>query len=137
MIPLFFIGLALGYIYSHRGHNVKEDKVSDYNWISRYDLYDYEETILKEGDYNKLVELISEADVDRLPYVIVMYDTYNNTAAGDLLLQFYILYQRKIKNHNKRAMIPITDFVKTVITESSEKGHEFDSSNLKEFKKYE
>lgn len=134
---LFFLGFASGYIYNQRIREVKEQPVSGYNWISRYDLYDYEEAILKEGDYQKLVDLISEAGVDRLPYTIVMYDVHNNLYAGGNLLQLYLLYYRDIKKHNKRAMTPLKDYVKTVIIESTEKGYHFSSEHIKEFKKYE
>lgn len=134
---LFLVGLTFGYYYNQRIHEVREQPVSDYNRISRYDLYNYEEAILKEGNYQKLFDLIGEADVDRLPYTIVMCDAYNNLDAGDLLLQLYLLYYGEIKNRNKRAMIPLKEYVKTIIIESTEKGHHFSSEHLKELKKYE
>lgn len=134
---LFLLGLASGYIYNQRIHEVKEQPFTGYNRISRYDLYDYEEAVLKEGDYSKMADIVGEAGVDRLPYVIVEYDVYNKKEAGYVLLQLYLLYQSSINNRNKRAMVPITDFVKNVITESSKKGYDFNSSKLEEFKKYE
>ena len=84
-----------------------------------------------------MVDIVSEAGVDRLPYVIVEYDVYNKKDAGYVLLQLYLLYQSSIKNRNKRAMAPLTDYVKTVITESSKNWGDFNSSILEEFKKYE
>lgn len=137
MIPLFLIGLAFGYIYNQSFHEDSEQPVSGYNYISRYDLYDYEEAVLKEGNYSKMVGIVGEAGVDRLPYVIVEYDVYNKKDAGYVLLQLYLLYQSRIKNRNKRAMVPLTDYVKSVITESSKNGYDFNSSILEEFKKYE
>lgn len=138
IIPiLFLIGLTSGYIYNQRIREVKDQPVSGYNWISRYDLYDYEEAVLKEGNYSKMADIVGEAGVDRLPYVIVEYDVYNKKDAGYVLLQLYLLYQSSINNHNKHAMVPLTDFVKDVITESSKKGYDFNSEHIKEFKKYE
>lgn len=88
IIPiLFLIGLTSGYIYNQRIREVKDQPVSGYNWISRYDLYDYEEAVLKEGNYSKMADIVGEAGVDRLPYVIVEYDVYNKKDAGYVLLQ--------------------------------------------------
>ena len=130
IIPiLFLIGLTSGYIYNQRIREVKDQPVSGYNWISRYDLYDYEEAVLKEGNYSKMADIVGEAGVE--------YDVYNKKDAGYVLLQLYLLYQSSINNNNKHAMVPLTDFVKDVITESSKKGYDFNSSELEEFKKYE
>lgn len=136
---LFIIGFAWGVFFNPnnaQNKKHKDGKVSDYNWISRYDLYSYEEEIIKEGNYLYLSDLISEASVDRLPYLIVMCDVYDNAEAAGLLLQIYLLYQRDYRN-NISAMIPLTNYVKEVVAETSEKGYKFSVDDLNELKKYE
>lgn len=137
---LFIIGFAWGVFFNPQNpqnKKHKDEKVSDYNWISRYDLYSYEEEILKKGNYLYLSDLISEADVDRLPYLIVMCDVYDNADAAGLLLRIYLLYQRHYWKHNVSAMIPLTNYVKEVVSEASEKGYKFSVEDLNELKKYE
>ena len=136
---LFIIGFAWGVFFNPnnpQNKKHKDGKVSDYNWISRYDLYSYEEEIIKEGNYLYLSDLISEASVDRLPYLIVMCDVYDNAEAVGLLLQIYLLYQRDYRK-NISAMIPLTNYVKEVVAETSEKGYKFSVDDLNELKKYE
>lgn len=137
---LFIVGFAWGVFFNPnnpKNNKHKDGKVSDYNWISRYDLYSYEEKILKEGNYLYLSDLISEASVDRLPYLIVMCDVYDNAEAAGLLLQIYLLYQRDYQKHNVSANIPLTNYVKEVVAETSEKGYKFSPYRLNELKKYE
>lgn len=136
---LFIIGFAWGVFFNPnnpQNKKHKDGKVSDYNWISRYDLYSYEEEIIKEGNYLYLSDLVSEASVDRLPYLIVMCDVYDNAEAVGLLLQIYLLYQRDYRK-NISAMIPLTNYVKEVVAETSEKGYKFSVDDLNELKKYE
>ncbi len=137
---LFILGFAWGVFFNPnnpQNKKHKDGKFSDYNWISRYDLYSYEEEILKEGNYLYLSDLISEASVDRLPYLIVMCDVYDNAEAAGLLLQIYLLYQRNYQMHNASAMIPLMNYVKEVVVEASEKGYKFSADDLNELKKNE
>jgi hypothetical protein len=137
---LFIVGFAWGVFFnpnSPKNNKHKDGKVSDYNWISRYDLYSYEEEILKKGDIDKLFRITCEASVDRLPYLIVTCDVYDNAEAANFLLREYLLYQKGYRKHNVSAMIPLTNYVKEVVAETSEKGYKFYTWDLDELKKYE
>ena len=113
---LFGIGFAIGVFSNFALNKPKEQKISHYNWISRYDLYDYEEAVLKKGDMDKMFDITNEADVDRLPYVIVMYDVYKKDVY-ERLMQIYTTYNTDYCKRNPYAIIPLRNFVNRIISE--------------------
>ena len=84
----------------------EEQRISNYNWISRYDLYDQDEAVRKDGDTNKMVDIISEASVDRFPYMLIMYEVHKKNVRNDML-QVYNLYCEDSKKQNPRALFPL------------------------------
>ena len=127
---IFMAGWGIGMLY-RPPFIPQEGKISDCNRISRYDLYDYEEAVLKEGDESKLGGIIGECGVDRFPYMIVMYDVYHENVCSYLEL-FYSLWQKKYHKRNPAADAPIREFVKSVLTEYADNG---DKVGKREFQK--
>ena len=138
---MYIIGCGIGLLFNPKLHMPEEKKISDYNWISRYDLYDYEEAVLKNGDRHKLISIISEAGVERFPYMIIAYDVHKKDVRTELL-QMYIVYSRSNYVHKSPAMTPLWTFVENVLTEYEKKGNKYSVSGgnierLNEFRKYE
>lgn len=112
---MFTLGWGIGILFNPQRRVPNEELISSSNWISRYDLYDYEEAILKNGDKTKLSGIIGEAGVERLPYIITMYDVYKEDVCV-YLFQIVLLYYRDTHLHNTSAMIPLGVFLDSVVT---------------------
>lgn len=134
-ILVFIIGWGGGMLYKPTYKPIKS-VVSHCNQISKYDFYDYEERVLKEGDKDKLHEILVECGVERFPYMIIMYDVYNGNVCSDLEL-YYSLIKNEPRNRNYAAIAPLHEFVKDVLTEYTEKGDEKGMRALKYFYKDE
>jgi hypothetical protein len=117
---MFIVGWGIGTLYKPP-FQPKEGMISECNWISRYDFFDYEEGVLKEGSMEKLGGIIGECGVDRFPYMIVMYDVYHENVCSYMEL-FYSLWQKEYHKRNLTADAPIREFVKSVLTEYAEQG---------------
>lgn len=129
------LGWGIGWFFNPKRVIPKEKRISSSNWISRYDLYDYEEAVLKNGDKNKLSEIIGEADVERLPYIITAYDVYNKDVCI-YLIQIYMLYKDDARKKNiPAALIPMKVFVDSVISEYEANGTKSDDMALIEYYK--
>ena len=137
-ISLFVIGVGIGVFikYEISTSAPDEEKISDYNWISRYDFYDYEEAVLKNGDKKKMFEISCEAGVDRFPYLIVMYDVYKRDVC-DEMLTFFNLYYKDCHKTNKRALLPLRKYLEKVIVDTAESGCQIAPHRLNEFRKNE
>lgn len=131
---LFAFGLGLGMFFNPKRHTLKDEKVSSSNWISRYDLYDYENAVLTDGDIQKLSEIIGESDVERLPYIITMYDVHKKDVCI-FLLQIFSLYYGDIEKRNAVAMSPLKVFVNSVVSEYERKGKKFNMREIEEYVK--
>ena len=118
----FIIGWGVGMLYKTI-YKPQENKISHCNRIPKYDFYDYEEAVLKEGDKDKLHDILIECGVDRFPYMIVVYDVYHENVCSDLEL-YYSLMQKDLRNRNIVANAPLREFVKNVLTEYAEEGDE-------------
>lgn len=112
---MFTLGWGIGILFNPQRRVPNEELISSSNWISRYDLYDYEAAILKNGDKTKLSGIIGEAGVERLPYIITMYDVYKEDVCV-YLFQIVLLYYRDTHLHNTSAMIPLGVFLDSVVT---------------------
>lgn len=112
-VLLFIFGVSMGVLVrTHISQPMPdEQKISSYNWISRYDLYDYEETVLKDGDTNKMTDIISEASVDRFPYILIVYEIHKKDVRKDML-QVYNLYCEDSKKRYPRAFVPLKNYLK-------------------------
>ena len=119
-ILMFMVGWAIG-IVCKPPYKPVDNKVSHCNWISKYDYYDYEEAVLKEGDTDKLRKILSECGVDRFPYMIVMYDVYHENISKSIGF-WYSAMQEKTHKRNLAANIPLREFVMSVLTEYAEMG---------------
>ncbi len=115
ILLMFTLGWGIGILFNPQRRVPNEELISSSNWISRYDLYDYEEAILKNGDKTKLSGIIGEAGVERLPYIITMYDVYKEDVCV-YLFQIVLLYYRDTHLHNTSAMIPLGVFLDSVVT---------------------
>lgn len=137
-ISLFIIGVGIGVFvkYELSASVPEEEKISDYNWISRYDFYDYEEAVLKHGDKKKMFEISCEAGVDRFPYFIVMYDVHKRDVC-DEMLTFFNLYYEDCYKTNKRALLPLRKYLEKVIADTTESGFQIATYRLNEFMKNE
>lgn len=109
----------------------KEENVSDYNWISQYDLYDYEETIIKNGNKDRFHEIISEASVDRLPYAIIMYDVHKKNVVKELMTIYYMYRFKDYVKRDAKGFIPFRNFVDSVLCEYEVKGYKYDVAEIK------
>ena len=132
---LFMTGWGMGMLYKP-SYKPVENEISHCNWISKYDFYDYEEAVLKEGDMYKLRRILAECSVDRFPYMIVMYDVYHKNVCSDLGL-YCSLMHKKYHKRNLAADAPLREFVKSVLTEYAEQGDEEGRRALKSFLKDE
>jgi hypothetical protein len=119
---LFFVGWSIGMLYKPI-YKPQENNISHCNWISKYDFYDYEEAVLKEGDKDKLHDILKECGVERFPYMIVVYDVYHGNVCRDLEL-YYSLMQKELRSRNIAANAPLREFVENVLTEYAEEGDE-------------
>ena len=118
---MFIIGVCIGVLLKTQicKPELKEEKISNYNWISRYDLYEYEETVLKTGDYNKMVDITCEASVDKFPYMIIVHDVYKKNVCRDMLMEYNVYYS-ETSIREPRAMIPLRNYLKKVIKETDD-----------------
>lgn len=128
---MFIVGWGIGMLYKPP-FKPKEDMISECNRITRYDFYDYEEAVLKEGSSIKLGGIIGECGVDRFPYLIVMYDVYHENVCSYLEL-FYSLWQKKYHKKHPAADAPIREFIESVLTEYAEKGDKDVKKKLQHF----
>ena len=133
ILLLFALGWVVGILFHPKKHIPKEENTSSSNWIPPCDLYDYEEAVLKNGDKSKLFEIIGEADVERLPYIIAMYDVYRKDVCI-YLLQIFSLYSEDINIHKTPAMIPMRVFVDSVVSEYERCGEASDMELIEEYK---
>ena len=84
LLIIFNVFFFMGLYYNRKKQTPTDQMISYYNWISRYDLYDYEESILKDGDVQKLHAIMGERGVEKMPYVIIMYDVYHKDVCEQL-----------------------------------------------------
>lgn len=137
LMVMLIVGWGLGTLYTPQTYKPENEMASDCNYISKYDFYDYEEAVLKEGDMEKLGGIVQECGVDRFPYMIVMYDVYKKDVRTKLL-QMYNLYYRNYFRHKSPVMTPLWIFIDDVLFEYDNKGDVYsDIGRLEEFKKYE
>ena len=128
---MFFAGWGVGLLY--KPTFIPEDsKISECNRISKYEFYDYEEAVLKEGNRKKLDGIIGECGVDRFPYLIVMYDVYHENVCS-YLGTFYSLLQKRWHKKHPVVDVPIHEFVRSVLTEYAERGDEVGMRKLQYF----
>ena len=118
---LFICGVSMGVFVKKQipQPTPEEQRISNYNWISCYDLYDYEEAVLKSGDYNKMVDITCEASVDKFPYMIVVHDVYKKNVCRDMLMEYNVYYNES-SIREPRAMIPLRNYLKKVIKETDD-----------------
>ena len=131
LIVMLIVGWGLGSFYIPKPYKPVNEMASDCNYISKYDFYDYEEAILKEGNMDKLSGIVQECGVDRFPYMIVMYDKYHENVCR-YLGRFYSLMQKGYHGRNIMADVPLRQFVKSVLTEYADKGDEEGKRAFKE-----
>lgn len=132
LIVMLIVGWGLGSFYIPKPYKPVNEMASDCNYISKYDFYDYEEAILKEGNMDKLNSIIMECSVDKLPYIIIMYDVYKHDVCKQLNL-FYRLIKEDCYGRDARVDVPLRNFVKNVLTEYAERGSEEGEKALKSF----
>ena len=116
LVILFIVGFGIGaLVKSNIPKSMSaESRISYYNWISRYDLYDYEEA----------------------PYLIIMYDVHKRDMCDDMLT-FYNLYNEGSHEKDSRAFIPLRRFLEKIITDTIESGFHVDPYDLKNFEENE
>ena len=138
LVILFIVGFGIGALVKSNipKSMPTESRISYYNWISRYDLYDYEEAVLKKGDEKKMFDITCEAGVDRFPYLIVMYDVHKRVMCDDMLT-FYNLYNEGSHEKDSRALVPLRRFLEKIITDTIESGFHVDPYDLKNFEENE
>lgn len=133
LIVMLIVGWGLGSFYTPKTFKPKDDGiVSHCQRISKYDFYEYEEAVLKKGNVNKLNSIIKECSVDKLPYIIIMYDVYKHDVCEQLNL-FYRLIKEDCYGRDARVDVPLRNFVKSVLTEYAERGSEEGEKALKSF----
>lgn len=66
LLIIFNVFFFMGLYYNRKKQTPTDQMISYYNWISRYDLYDYEESILKDGDVQKLHAIMGERGVEKM-----------------------------------------------------------------------
>ena len=135
IVLMLVLGWCMGLLYE-TAYTIKEENTFECNRIPKYEFYDYEEAVLKEGNIDKFRKILCECGVDRFPYIIVMYDVYNNNVCHDLE-SFYSLIQDKCHRRNLAATAPLREFVKSVLTEYAERGDEDGKRKLQQFLKDE
>lgn len=132
---LFIVGLGVGKLYKPI-HKPVETPPYSCNRISKYDFYDYEEAVLKEGDEDKLGEILCECSAERFPYMIVMYDVYHENVCNNLGF-WYSVMQEKYHKRNLEANYPLREFVKSVLIEYVKIGDKDGNRELQQFLKDE
>lgn len=110
---LFIFGASMGVFVKKQipQPTPEEQRISNYNWISCYDLYDYEEAVLKDGDTNIMTDIISEASVDRFPYILIVYEVHKKDVRKDMI-QVYNLYCEDSMKRYPRAFVPLNNYLK-------------------------
>ena len=113
LVILFIVGFGIGaLVKSNIPKSMSaESRISNYNWISCYDLYDYEEAVLKDGDTNIMTDIISEASVDRFPYILIVYEVHKKDVRKDMI-QVYNLYCEDSMKRYPRAFVPLNNYLK-------------------------
>ena len=132
---IFIIGFGVGMLYRPTYRPV-ENNISHCNWISKYDFYDYEEAVLREGDKDKAHDILKECGVERFPYMIVMYDVYHENVCNNLEF-WYSVMQDNYHKRNLTANEPLREFVVSVLTEYAGMGDKDGEIGLQQIMKDE
>lgn len=135
LLIIFNVFFFMGLYYNRKKQTPTDQMISYYNWISRYDLYDYEESILKDGDVQKLHAIMGESGVEKMPYVIIMYDVYHKDVCEQLSNIYYMNRWQDYIKHNELGFIPFRNFVDDVVSEYEEKGYDYHSYHTAEIEK--
>ena len=130
MLLMFAAGWGIGSFYK-KPFVPKNEIFDECNWLSKYDLYNYEDSILKYGDLRKLNELLPLCNIEKYPYLIVMYDVHHRNVSYELY-ETNNKYLKGWRWRNKKVLKPMNDFVKSVLTEYAEADDELAQKALKE-----
>ena len=114
----------------------KDEPIEECDCISRYDLYNCEDSILKYGDLDKLDTLSRLCYLERYPYLIAAYDVHHRNVS-------YELHSSYLRNtgswywHYTKVLKPMGYFAKSVLTEYAEAGDKKAQWQLEELNKHE
>ena len=114
----------------------KDEPIEECDCISRYDLYNCEDSILKYGDLDKLDTLSRLCRLEKYPYLIAVYDVHHKNVSYRLSAAYRYNFNSWYWHYTK-VLKPMSYFVKSVLTEYAEAGDKKAQRQLEDYERYQ